>query len=355
MLAAIALLTSTIASAQQEHSYAGFLSTDTSVRWALEADKVVALVPRTLPGSLNRFYRAALASGKLQAYSLPGPDFKVAATTPGAALPGSIDKGRAYKELPQELRRQLDTTRAFGAFCDSCARGTDIELFALRQLVYLKNGRFYVDNILVAPIDSERDTAGNLAWTRRFATSFYKGGTPPHANPKDRVYLGTSTINYNLELKGPRTDGSDRVLTPQEPNPIYPLLQEALRGRIRLRNEWDESPQKPFLNPRRFFEHFGSTDTVAVMDVNDPSRVVQYVATQSSLDPAELAVYGIEQSFYFDKKLQVLFSEVHKVTVKKLVYNDSGTVRGRRALASVAYKPAPLTARQRVEAAPAKK
>ncbi|GAA4340601.1 hypothetical protein [Flaviaesturariibacter amylovorans] len=353
----IAVLTAAGAAAQQEHAYGSFLSTDTTVRWAAEADKVVALLPRVLPQSLNRLYARQLDSGRLRTYRVPGTDLRVREAGPvsraqlserasGDALP---DFTRAYKDLPPTVRRRFDSTQAYRFYCDTC-RGADLELFQLRQLVYLKGGRFYVDNILVSPLEGAPDSSGRAQWAPRFSTSFYKGGAAPRSNPKDRIYLGTVIINYQFAFDGLRGPADDRILTVQEPNPVYQLLEAALKGKVKLRNELNPDTRKPFMNPRTFFADFGATDTMAVYDVNDPGRVREYVVTRSSLGAEKLAVYGIEQSFYYDTRLQVLFSEVHKVTVKAHVYNDNGTIRGRRAMASVTYSPLPSSARGRVEA-----
>jgi hypothetical protein len=200
------LLFCTAAEAQESMRYAAFTDTDTSVRWAAESDKIICLMPRSINSSLNRIYRSRLAKGQLQSWAA-SQDLSVQQEPVTATdlrqrrRPEPVSNRDARSQLERQLRPFLDTTALAPLFDDTSTR-SDLELFRVRQLVYYRKGRFYVDNILVTPLSRERDSAGN-AWYSYFSTSFRKpspNAVLPAQPAKGWIYLGTSTVNYHLNL-----------------------------------------------------------------------------------------------------------------------------------------------------------
>jgi len=339
------LLPAMVVMAQPERNYGSFLHADTSISWAAEAEKVVALVPRSLTQGLNAFYRERLAAGALSVYEPGTVPFSVKrrVAAPGG-LPAPqrlhIERRLIERNVPYALRGFIDTARNHGFACDTCAPG--LELFQLRQLVYYKAGRFFVDNILVSPVGREVDSSGGH-WYTSFRSSFHGGGKKPASDPKQLVYLGTAQVNYYFNFRNVPGPGEEKVLTYQEPNPFQRILSDAGKGRIRLRNEMVDEERRPVVSPKKLMEQLTVRDTITVYDVNDPNITTLQVA-ESTLDPSTVNGYGIEQSFYYDPKNDVLLSRVHRVVLKREVQSSGGLIRGRAPMVSIDYSAPPQQA-----------
>jgi gliding motility associated protien GldN len=72
----------------------------------------------------------------------------------------------------------------------------------------------------------------------------------------------------------------------------------------------------------------GSADTVARTDINDPSKVVEYVVTKSSFDAKSINKIRIKEEWVFDREASRMFVRILGICPLKTSYLPNGKERG---------------------------
>ncbi len=72
----------------------------------------------------------------------------------------------------------------------------------------------------------------------------------------------------------------------------------------------------------------GSADTVGRTDVNDPSKIIEYVVTRASFDPKTVNKIRIKEEWIFDKESSRMFVRILGIAPLKTVYLPNGQERG---------------------------
>ncbi len=81
----------------------------------------------------------------------------------------------------------------------------------------------------------------------------------------------------------------------------------------------------------------GPADTVAVRDVNDPSKIVEYRVTQSSFDPNAVMKFRIKEEWVFDREASRMFVRILGIAPLKTSYLPNGQERGSSVMFWVYY------------------
>lgn len=82
----------------------------------------------------------------------------------------------------------------------------------------------------------------------------------------------------------------------------------------------------------------GAADTVAQYDVNDPSKIVEYVVTSSSFDPNSVMKLRIKEEWVFDREASRMFVRILGIAPLKSVLNPiTGEERGTQVMFWVYY------------------
>lgn len=81
----------------------------------------------------------------------------------------------------------------------------------------------------------------------------------------------------------------------------------------------------------------GSADTVARTDVNDPSKVVEYVVTRASFDAKSVIKLRIKEEWVFDREASRMFVRILGIAPLKTLYLPNGQERGSSVMFWVYY------------------
>jgi gliding motility associated protien GldN len=81
----------------------------------------------------------------------------------------------------------------------------------------------------------------------------------------------------------------------------------------------------------------GPADTVAVRDVNDPNKIVEYRVTQSSFDPNAVMKFRIKEEWVFDREASRMFVRILGIAPLKTTYLPNGQERGSTVMFWVYY------------------
>jgi gliding motility associated protien GldN len=71
----------------------------------------------------------------------------------------------------------------------------------------------------------------------------------------------------------------------------------------------------------------GTPDTVAVRDVNDPTKIVSYRVTQASFDPGSVMKFRIKEEWVFDREASRMFVRIIGIAPLKTLYYPNGQER----------------------------
>lgn len=81
----------------------------------------------------------------------------------------------------------------------------------------------------------------------------------------------------------------------------------------------------------------GPQDTVAVRDIDDPNKIVEYVVTQTSFDPESVLKLRIKEEWVFDREASRLFVRILGIAPLKTQYFPNGQERGSSVMFWVYY------------------
>ncbi len=81
----------------------------------------------------------------------------------------------------------------------------------------------------------------------------------------------------------------------------------------------------------------GPQDTVAVRDIDDPNKIVEYVVTQTSFDPETVLKLRIKEEWVFDREASRLFVRILGIAPLKTQYFPNGQERGSSVMFWVYY------------------
>ncbi|MEO8406090.1 MAG: gliding motility protein GldN, partial [Chitinophagaceae bacterium] len=81
----------------------------------------------------------------------------------------------------------------------------------------------------------------------------------------------------------------------------------------------------------------GSNDTVPKYDVNDPSKIIEYVVTRASFDAKSVVKLRIKEEWVFDRESSRLFCRILGIAPLKTEYLPNGQERGTSTLFWVYY------------------
>jgi gliding motility associated protien GldN len=81
----------------------------------------------------------------------------------------------------------------------------------------------------------------------------------------------------------------------------------------------------------------GTADTVAKTDINDPSKVVEYVVTKASFDPKSVVKLRIKEEWVFDREASRMFVRILGIAPLKTLFLPNGQERGTTAMFWVYY------------------
>jgi len=81
----------------------------------------------------------------------------------------------------------------------------------------------------------------------------------------------------------------------------------------------------------------GSADTVAKTDINDPSKVIEYVVTRASFDAKSVTKIRIKEEWVFDRESSRMFVRILGIAPLKTIYLPNGKEMGTSVMFWVYY------------------
>jgi hypothetical protein len=343
LLTFLTALCAFVCSAQRQLPYAQFLQ-DTAIQWAAESDNVINLVPKTLDQSLRKHYMEKAKTG-LTVYQLNN-NFSV---TEDKVTTAELKKywkkedlsiNQVKKNFYDELKPRLsaDNLQVSNCLCSDCPVAPEYAFYKIKQLVYYKDGRLHIENVLVTPLCYEKNSEQN-GWHSLFSTSF-NNSVVENTPVKNLVHMGSARVKYEWAYHPNNPGTEDKILTLQQPALMPLLLRDASSGKFKFYIN-EEEGKKKVLPPGEFLSYGAMHDTVATYDLN--GNQTGLAVHERSLQADSLYMFTITQDFYYDQEHDKLISKISSVDIRKPVFDAGGMYRGTTVHSTMYYNPPAFT------------
>ncbi len=336
---------------QNANSYTAFIQQDTGIQWAAECDKVINLTPKVQAYSLKKWYLDRINKGTVVAYKMNDERDAISSyplSMPALAtqdwlkglnieIPPYKNPKEWYfydKNIPKENYERYKYRVGGDKFStDTCCGCDDADAFRTKQILNYKNGKFSIYNVFISPLCARQLTfdvtsAGNsgtipIGWFPLCNVAYNdKADRKFPGLSKEVVLLNTDEVDYEFSREYPSL--FDSVLTIHHTDIGSLIYQDVLKGRIKA---IDIETNKP-ITANKFLTWQITADTMAVYDVNDPSKITAYSVVQAERSSNEFSRLRIKQDIYFDFKNERLYSVIRSVVILLAVKTYDGTIRG---------------------------
>lgn len=314
---------------------------DTAIQWAAECDKLINLSPKVNEYSLKKWYLGKLRNSSVTAYNKNEGNSSLSSynlSMPGLQTQEWL-KGLSIELFPTKHPQEwyfIDKSKAKddwgrGSYragklnleADSCCGCDDADAFRTRQVLSYKNGKFSIYNVFISPLCIRQTASPPSDWYPLCNVAYNDNAERKFPGlSKDVVLLNTNELDYDFNTEKP--SAFDSVLTVYRTDIGSLIYQDVLKGRLK---PVEMETGKPI--PAKKFLTWGmSADTMAVYDVNDPSKITEYRVVQAERSSREFNRIRITQDLYFDFKNERLYSIIRSVMLMLPVRFYDGTIRG---------------------------
>jgi hypothetical protein len=324
------------------HSFAqkGYYSVpirhDNAAQWVAESNKVLNLTAKVPAKSLKKWYLEKLKKdtvtayktmdgGAITAYDLSLPNLERQDWLKGLSVTLSPTKHPQEWYFVDETKTGYESLIYRGGAlkftADPCCGCDEADAFRVKQRLSYKDGKFSIYNIFISPLCARPTKTAPFDWYPLFDVAY--NDNPERKFPglsKDVVLLNTNEIEYHLE----NSNIYDSVLTVRGTDIGSLIYQDILKGNLKP----VEAENGKLIPVKTFLTRGLPSDTVAVVDVNDPSKIVEYRVVQAERSSREFNHIRIKQDLYFDFKNERLYSVVRSVSLMQVHRTYDGTIRG---------------------------
>lgn len=334
-------LSALYACGQVASSYTVPIQHDTAIQWAAACDKVINLSPKISEYSLKKWYLNKLKQGTVTAYRENTGSNSVSPydlSMPGLQIPGWL-KGLAIELSPTKHPQEwyfVDNTKGkddhergryragnLNLAADSCCGCDEADAFRAKQVLSYKNGKFSIYNVFISPLCVRPTAVPPSDWYPLCNVAYNDNAERKFPGlSKEVVLLNTNEIDYDFNAEKPSS--FDSVLTVYRTDIGSLIYQDVLKGRLRPIGVETGQP----IPVKKFLTWQMPADTMAVYDVNDPSKILGYKVVQAERSSREFSRMRIKQDLYFDFTNERLYAVIRSVILMLPVKMYDGTIRG---------------------------
>jgi len=326
--------------AQQRIEYANFIQTDTAIKWAAVYSSYVNLTPINPNFSIRNFYMNKLKKQGAITYLEDTAAFAVVTASVNYDQFKAGIKKMNYNATKMNWRFSFDENPdAFEALfnqesnpCDTCALINRISLYKIKQLLFYKNYRLQVRNILLCPVIYKKTDTTSKEETEYFETSnfaFDEIHDDSSNIPSTATFICRSGQRLNLLASTTNTTPGNSILTLHNWNLTSLLYKDIKQQKIKAydtENSIYPNPKK-ILNYRKIEAY--KVDSIVIPVYDSPTQgEVQYIKTAPEINFDSLCNYTLIQDFYFDFEREKLYSKVVAFVPSMPVVTSQGIFLG---------------------------
>ncbi len=337
----VSVITTTCLFSQQS-GYNGIpIRHDTAIQWSAACNKVINLASATNNLHLKKWYLDKIRKGDVVAYkmnpgsasfssyrlSMPGLETQEWLKGLGIELPSYKNPKEWYfydKTIPKDnYERYKYRVGALHFSEDSCCGCDEADAFLAKQVLDYKNGKFSIYNVFISPLCARQTPTTPIEWYPLCNVAYNDNAERKFPGPgKEVVLLNTDEVDYEFSRENPSL--SDSVLTPRRTEIGSLIYDDILKGKIKPVDIENGRP----IPVKSFLTWNMPADTMAVYDINDPSKITEFRVVQSERSTNEFSRLRIKQDLYFDFKNEILYSVIRSIIIMLPVRSADGTIRG---------------------------
>jgi hypothetical protein len=309
--------------AQVVGGYTLHIQQDTAIQWAAESDKMINLTPKV------QAYRINNSGDVVSSYQFSMPLLTTQEWLKGLSIeipPFNSPKEWYFydKTLAKENYDRYKYRVGNQKFStDSCCGCDEADAFRVKQILDYKKGIFSIYNVFISPLCARQTGTIPIEWYPMCNVAYNDNADRKFPGlSKDVVLLNTDEVDYEFSRENPSL--FDSVLTVYRTDIGSLIYQDILEGTIKP-IDIETGKQIPV---KKFLTWEMPTDTLAVYDINDPSKITEYRVVQAERSSSEFSRLRIKQDIYFDFKNERLYSVIRSVIILMPVKSYDGSIRG---------------------------
>lgn len=314
------MLYSGVCFSQSKLPYANFVQTDTAVKWAAIYTSYINLTPVNPNFNIRNFYINKLKEQPGTAYREDNSGFTVSPVKVTYADYKAGLKAKTYDPLRMNWKFDYDDNGHNGFdnlfaeevnACDTCANINKLSFLKVKQLLYYKDHRLNIKNILLSPLVYKKDTRTFKEGTVFYETAgfaFNESNTAENDIPPTAKLIGRAA--NELVLLPASQDNENNILTMDNWSLGIILYKDVKKNILKAYNT-DNSiypDTKKILDSRKIEMYKAEVIEVPVYDDDGNMKSYKKIAPEINYD--SLYHYTLVQDFYFDFENEKLYSKL---------------------------------------------
>jgi hypothetical protein len=206
----------------------------------------------------------------------------------------------------------------------------------VKQLIYYKNGRFSIANVLLTPMclkDTLEYENEFSRWYELFNVAF--NDKPDIAPNAKMIYVGN--IEKSYDLSAPNSNSQQKkLLTTKNPRIMNMLYEDLKKGLITAYDPDDKTRKKKL---KDVFQRIATE--VMIQDYDSLGNATATRKIKQEVNPDSIYNFKISQDVYFDREKEVLISKIQSVTIQASIITSTGINLGLGDIAIIYYDKLP--------------
>ncbi len=306
--------------------YLGFVQTDKKIQWAAEYSQVLNITPDIRALGIKQLMLHQLKKkGYIKEYEIVGG--YILSNNIKKLHPHDLSTPLEINPFKQYLSSSIYDDSSFinkekKCDCESEISQNNFDIYNLDQLLFYKDSKLFVKNVLVTPLCLNYITEKEFTWNACISTC-YDNNRTSKASPKKRwIDYGNSEQTYNLMYDPVNARASSRILSVRNPQLARHLLEDIMDKKI---TAVDDSFN--IIPGSKILQYKNDPVTIPVYDSTGEISAYQTVYNEINVD--SFYEFGINQHFYLDTINNVLHSEVNYIDVYRKVITSMGVYLGK--------------------------
>ncbi|HMG82219.1 MAG TPA: hypothetical protein VK559_04220 [Ferruginibacter sp.] len=338
-IALLSLFTFSIqAFSQSQPSYADFLQKDAKIQWAAEYDQLIEITPLVKKFGITEILSKQIQkNGAVVNYHIENGTLTRSTSFTVDSFRSDINYSFGYAPYNKYFLQSnavYDTSPFIEnekkCACDGSLHKNKFDIYKIKQLIYYKNAKLYVKNILVTPvclkrvIDSQDSIIPQFVWQSAYSSCYNNGqhGALTAAVKSKCIDLGNSEAVYDLSYDINDTTNTANILTKGNPGFSHHLYQDITDGKVTAVDPMNYS----VISSKSILQYGVPDMEVPVFDSVGVQIGMDTVHQEVNLDSFYL--FNINQHFYFDTANNILYSTVNYINVYKRIITSQGVYLG---------------------------
>lgn len=303
---------------QETIPYGDFIEKDTAIKWAAESDQIFDLTPKTSRFSIKNRLINKLNNEGLFVYIIDTNNRTVAKELATKinykTFQSSFDITKDifsreichYDYLPLNSIKELKDDVS-----DSKKLQSKIDFFTVKQILYYKNGKINISNVLICPTLFEKHNKEEYLLNGKFLfNACFNNSSDENISTNNLQYIGNFNVEYKFNYKTEFRENNTQIITLREAELINPIMDDF---QARMFDVIDIKTNTKV--PRgKFLSYNMPMDTVDVTEPESNHRF--YEVRQSSIMTEHLNTFKINQDIFWDSVQLKLISKVNEVVIK---------------------------------------